>query len=541
MSFLRKEHKKSGTYLRICENYRDSQGKIVRKILFNLGKLEDYPPESFKRIALKLYALTGGDIQELLKDSAIKELQRLNYGFPLICGYLMKRYKLDALLGSIRKRHGLSYNLYSNVLLMLCDRFNEPLSKLGTYNCQQEYAALPPAALHTLYKSLDRLDQYSQDLQRWMYERHKDLFNYEIDVVFYDVTTFYFESGVEEQGSIRQKGFSKDGKIGDTQVVFGLLVDKNKQPIGYRLYSGDLWEGHTFEETVNDLKKQYCIDKVIVVADRGMMNSDNIALFGKDKTLESYTFIVGERLKNLKKQDKEYLTNIANYQSCTFEKDGEQISYSYCTYTKDNRTIIGTYSSKRAEKDKIEREKKIEKGRQMLTRKSEINKKPSAYYLKNTGKNQYVLNEKRIAEAVKYDGYLCIATNEQGLDPKEIISRYKDLFQIEQSFRTFKTYLETRPMFHWTNSRIRGHICLCYLSYCLLNSLQLQLKNANLKYSENEIWKLLSKMQLSVIEQKSNQFYLRSNLDDRTLKLLETLSIKPMNNITPLNSACLIA
>ena len=240
MAFLRKEYKKSGTYLLICENYRDNRGNIVRKVLFNLGKLEDYTPESLKRIAVKLYALAGGDIRELLKDSDIKELKRLNYGFPLICGHLMNRYGLNSLFDKIKKKHDLSYDLYNNVLLMICDRFNEPLSKLGSYNCQGDYANLFPIALHTLYKTLDRLDQHSDDLQKCMYEKHKNLFNYEIDVVFYDVTTFYFESGVEKEGSIRQKGFSKDGKIGDTQVLFGLLVDRNKQPIGYRIYSGDM-------------------------------------------------------------------------------------------------------------------------------------------------------------------------------------------------------------------------------------------------------------------------------------------------------------
>ena len=267
-----------------------------------------------------------------------------------------------------------------------------------------------------------------------------------------------------------------------------------------------------------------------------MMSGDNISLFGTGESQVNYTFIVGERLKNLPKQDKEYLTNIKNYQSYTFEKDKKQITYSYCSYTKDNKTIIGTYINNRAKKDKAEREKKIEKGKQMLSGKSEINKKPGIYYLKNIEKSNYVLDEKHIEESQKYDGFLCIATNEQSLNPKEIIRRYKDLWQIEQSFRTFKTYLETRPMFHWTDSRIRGHICLCYLSYCLLNSLKIQFKVSNLNYSEDLIWKILSRMQVSLIEQKSNKYYLRSSLDNNTQGLLETLKIKPMNNITPVNS-----
>lgn len=537
MSYLRREIKKSGTYLSICENYRDSKGNIVRKVLFNLGKLESYKPEALKRIAEKLYALAGGDIKGLLNNQDIKELSRKNYGFPMVCGYLMKRYQLDVLFERIKRRYNLEYDIYSNVLLMICNRFNDPLSKLGCYNTQDEYLDIPDINLHTLYRTLDKLDENSNRIQKWMFGQHKNLFNYEIDVVFYDVTTFYFESSVEEEGRLRQMGFGKDGKIGDTQILFGLLVDRNKQPIGYRIYRGDTYEGHTFADMVTDLKKEYSINRVIVVADRGMMNKDNIKLFGTDENQIDYGFIVGERLKNLSNEDKSYLINLKNYQPYTFEKDGEVITNYYCIYKKENKTIIGTYSQKRADKDRYEREKKIEKGRHLLKSRSEINKKPSIYYLKQLGESSYILDEKRIAETEKYDGFLCIATNEDNLDTQEVISRYKDLWQIEQTFRTFKTYLETRPMFHWTDRRIRGHICLCYLSYCLLNSLQMHLKQANLNFSEDRIWKILSMMQVSQIEHNGNHYYLRSHMDEQTNQLLNLLKIKPMNNLMPLNTS----
>jgi transposase len=287
-----------------------------------------------------------------------------------------------------------------------------------------------------------------------------------------------------------------------------------------------------------DLKKEYCINRVIVVADRGMMNEDNIKLFGDGENQIDYSFIVGERLKNLSNEDKTYLVNFTNYIPYnTFEKDGEEITNYYCIYKKENKTIIGTYSQKRADKDRYEREKRIEKGKHLLKSRSEINKKPSTYYLKQIGKSRYVLDEKRITESEKYDGYLCIATNENNLDTQEIISRYKDLWQIEQAFRTFKTYLETRPMFHWTDRRIRGHICLCYLSYCLLNSLQMKLKQVNLSYSEDKLWKILSKMQVSHIEHTGNNYYLRSNMDEQTNQLLNVLKLKPMNNLTPINTS----
>ena len=147
--------------------------------------------------------------------------------------------------------------------------------------------------MHQIYRSLDYLYENQEPIKQLIYSKGRNLFNQKLDLVFYDVTTFYFDSDVED--GFREKGFGKDGKIGNTIVAFGLLIDQNKQPVGYEVYHGKQYEGHTFSDAITRLKEKYQIDKVICVADTGMMNQDNL----EEVQEAEYEYIFGERLKNL--------------------------------------------------------------------------------------------------------------------------------------------------------------------------------------------------------------------------------------------------
>ncbi len=513
----------------ICESARVKGKNPQRTPLYRLGKVEDYSAEELQRIGSRLYALGGGKLEELLKKDGAKEVGRYNYGFPLMCRRLLKDYGFDALCGRIRKKHHLSFDMFEALLLMVCDRFNDPLSKLGTHMCQGEYVGVQPIELQYLYRTLDKLCAYNMAIQKHIYETNKTLFNYELDVVFFDVTTFYFDSHVEIPDALRHTGYSKDGKIGKTQVVFALLVDRHKNPIAYRTYAGGFFEGHTLKDAVTTLQQEYCIGKVILVGDRGMLSRKNLELFSEHGIGSQYQFIVGERLKSMSKEAKNYLVDLTHYTTVQWTtEEGENIPLTYCTYRYHDRLVIGTYSQKRANHDQHERQRRIAKAEHLLVHTDELQRKAGRYFLKRSGDTTYELDKQRIEEAARYDGFLAIATNATELQPEEVIERYKDLYKIEQSFRTFKTYLETRPMFHWTDARIQGHLCMCYISFCLLNRLQQQLRASNTPLSENTIRKTLATMQVSKIEQNGNILYLRSALDTPTVQFLKSLKLQTL-------------
>ena len=524
MAFLRKEIKKSGTYLSICESYRDKAGQVQRRVLRHLGNANDYTDQSLERIGRQLIEISKGPTPE---PENIQELSRYNYGFPIVICQLVRLYDLDALVNRLGRKHKLSFSLFENLLLMLCDRFNDPLSKLGSYNLQNEYTGLGRTVeLHHIYRTLDYLATNNDIIQTHIYNRNRNLFNYELDVVFYDVTTFYFDSEVQKEGALRQLGFGKDGKIGKTQILFSLLIDKNKVPIGFQIFKGDQYEGHTFERAIDKLKAKYNIKRIIVVADSGMLNTDNIALFDKGGTAEGFEYIVGDRLKSMSETAMQYLTNIKNYTTVTIkDREGRDIALQYCIYKYRDRTVISTWSESRAKKDKAEREEKIAKALKMLKQPSNIEKKAKRYFLKNTVKNKYELDLEKIEQQVRFDGFKAIATNAKDVTPQMALEKYKDLYKIEQSFRSFKSYFETRPMFHWTDTRIEGHIVLCYVSFCLLNFLQ-----NKCGYSEKVIRRLLSKMELSKIVQDGEVLWLRSASSTEAELLLKTIHLKQLPN-----------
>ncbi len=525
MSFLKVERKASGTYLRITESYRDDQGQVRHRIIHSLGKVEDYTPEQLRQMGIRLYELGGGDIKALLEGNT-EETGRYNYGYYQIYRKAFEYYQLDHLIRRIAKRWKVSFDLDSAVMLMLLERLQDPCSKRSNYANQLDYAGLEPVYLQHLYRALDKLAAENKLIQQQIFQTGRDLFNQTLDVVFYDVTTLYFESEKEYPDSLRQKGFSKDGKIGQTQILFCMLIDADKHPVGYQIFYGNTFEGHTLPDAITQLKKDYNINKIIIVADRGMIGKENIEAI----TSNGYEFIVGERLKNLPIAIQTKLLNKGNYEQTWVYNDatGQPIVLQYYVTQYNNKTIIATYSEGRAAKDKREREQKLKTADTLLKNPSLIKKKASRYFIKQQNKDSYELDTEKIKQDEKYDGLLAISTNTANLSHQQVLEQYKQLFKIELTFRTFKSHLETRPIFHWTNSRIEGHICLCYIAYTLQHWVLKKLSNFSIPVTENILRKMLDSMQVSLIQHNDKKIYLRSAQQPNESKLQLALGLKSL-------------
>jgi len=533
MAFLRTEKKKSGTYLRIVESFRDNDGKSKHRTLYNLGKAEDYSKKTLKRISQIFLELSGESTDSDISKSSIKELARLNYGFVQVYDKILKLYGFKDLFDNIGKKNKLSYDLYLHVLLMLVERLNDPCSKLSNFNNKEEYVFMDSIELHNLYRTLDHLHDNQSQVQETIYHKGRDLFNQKLDVVFYDVTTFYFDSEYED--GFRNQGYSKDGKIGKTVIVFGLLIDADKNPVGYKIYRGGFYEGHTFSDAVKKLKKEFVIENVIMVADRGMMSRGNIEVLEKEA---GYEYIIGERLKNLPEQLQRKLTDRSQYSTMSVidPESGDKTQIEYLMLEYSGKRLLATYSPKRAAKDSWQRQQRIEKGMEMLKDPSKAERKARHNYLTKNNNEEYVLDDEKIEKDKRYDGILCLATNNREMSVSEILDNYKQLYKIEHSFRTFKSYLETRPMFHWTQKRIEGHLCLCYMAFTLLNYLRNTLSKQGHKLSENEIRKSIGRMQLSLLEKDGEEYYLRSNNSETEKKILKSIKLKEIPNFTKKNS-----
>lgn len=519
MAFLRHEKKKSGTYLRIVESYKDN-GKPKHRTLHSLGKLEDYPPQQLEAIAKKLLKLAGIPIEDIVASSFHEE-SRVNYGYALLIKKLWKLFDLTSLVNKISRNTRVKFDWMHVLQLMIAERLNEPVSKHQSYFNQEEYIGFGTSTINLehFYRTLDLLSKEQALIKRHLFNQQRNLFSQELDVVFYDVTTLYFDSQKEQEDNLRQKGYSKDGKAHKLQVVLGLLVDKFRNPITYQIYQGNTYEGKTMIDALKTIKKDYKVDNVIVVADSGMIDKNN-RTYMED---EEINYIIGDTIKTLPEKIKSVLLDKTRHLQVNNCASIENFSYTTTTY--QNRTIFCTYSAKRAAKDKSERDKLIEKAQKWLENPSQYKqktKKGAGRFIEtDIGGTPLKLNIERIKADERYDGFKAISTTTK-LSIEDILSKYRDLFEVEHAFRALKSQLEIRPVFHWTNKRIEGHIVMCFIAYTFLN----YVKNiCQLQY--REIVKVLDQMQMSKIkhDNTSERVYMRSKLTDPQMHLAEKLKL----------------
>lgn len=333
-----------------------------------------------------------------------------------------------------------------------------PLSKLKTIEYLYRYQGIN-LEISAVYRFLDKLNnELKSTVEQIAFAHTKRVLNNDISVVFYDMTTIYFEASDEDD--LRKTGFSKDGKHSNPQIFLGLLVGLQGYAIGYDIFEGNIYEGHTLIPTIEKISKKFNLSKPIVVADAGLLSSNNI----KDLIENHYQFILGARIKNESDvvKNKIFKTSLKNNEFVVIEKSIEV-------------KLIITYSDKRAKKDEHNRkkglerlEKKIKTGK--LT-KSNINNRGYNKYLKMEGDIKVSIDKEKFEKDKIWDGLKGYITNCK-LKPEKIIDNYKNLWHIEKAFRMSKTDLRIRPIYHRLRKRIEAHICLSFVAYTIYKELE---------------------------------------------------------------------
>jgi len=371
-----------------------------------------------------------------------------------------------------------------------------------------------------------------------IFHKNRSLFNMQVDVVFYDVTTFSFES--VRADSLRDFGFSKSGKFNEVQVVMGLLLDCEGRPVGYELFPGDTFDGSTLELALEKLDKRFGLRKVIIVADRGINSKFNLKRI-RDK---GYGYIVGCRIRSMNKSVQEEifkddyleldLTGKIRYKVI---EHINRVKEEGKTYNLPEKLFI-VFSPARAVKDRADRERLIEKARFLLVNKSKIkaqNKRGGKKYLKelNSDSIDWALDEEALARDEKFDGYYAIQTSEDDLKAQHVLENYHTLWRIEESFRIMKSTLEVRPVFHWTEPRIKGHFVLCFLTFLLERTLELKLKNVKEQASPEKIHEAINSLNFAEVEIEKKKFLIKTSGTVLASKILRIMRIKPPKNVTP--------
>ena len=383
----------------------------------------------------------------------------------------MKRIGYDLLLGRIFNEIGFNKITDEYFRELVLARVAFPKSKLKTTEYLYRYKQIEWDE-DQLYRYLDKLYSSQKDLvQQISFEHTRQLLNDTINVVFYDVTTLYFE--IDQEDELRKTGFSKEGKHQNPQIVLGLLVSKNGYPLAYEIFEGNKFEGHTMLPVIDAFKSKYKFNQLIIIADSGLLSNSNII----ELQTKQYEFILGARIKNESKKIKEKILSLTL-------KNGES-----AVIEKDELKLIVTYSEDRAKKDRYNREKglrKLEKHiRSGRLTKASINNRGYNKFLKLEGEITVSIDTNKLQADSRWDGLKGYLSNAK-LSKDEIIENYQHLWQIEKAFRIVKTDLKIRPIYHRLGRRIEAHICISFTAYKLYKELERQLSEMKSTLSPNK-------------------------------------------------------
>jgi transposase len=356
---------------------------------------------------------------------------------------------------------------------LVVSRICQPQSKVATVDYLKSYFD-EDIELHKIYRYLDKLNDKQKDtIQKISVEHTRKVLGGKIGVVFYDVTTLYFETDYSDD--LRKTGFSKDGKHSLPQVVLGLLVSKGGYPLAYSIHEGNKYEGHTMLPVVKDFVKKFDLKDFVIVADSGLMNTQNIAELEQN----GYKYIIGARIKNENKAVTEWILSQK-------KKDGAFYEYQKSEHSK---LILG-YSENRAKKDAYNREKGVKRLEKEYKSgsitKNKINKRGYNKFLEISDNVSVTINNNKITEDAKWDGFKGYITNTK-LSAATVYSQYSELWQVERAFRVTKGVLELRPMFHFTRKRIEAHVCICFVAYKVYKELERILKESQIKLSVDKV------------------------------------------------------
>ena len=587
--YLKKTLNRQGRYfLSYVQGYRDETGKVKQKTIENIGFLDDLekqynnPIEHFKNLIkeknneqIKEYTIKNLNTKIIDDDSHSKNL-----------GYVILKKVYDELnISSILKEKqsslNIKYSLNDIMKLLVFSRILYPSSKNETFNSKDIFFEKFDFSLKDLYRSLDHFESMKDEIVKSIWHNTKDSYKRDTSISYYDTTNYYFEISyndedlIDENGNILEKGSRKKGPSKEhrkTPIIgMGLLMDKNGIPLSYDLFPGNESEKLMMRPTLKKTKKQFGIQRTIIVADRGQNTSDNtIFIAGKndDKHTNHDGYVYGQSIIGADKEFKTWALNQdAFINDFIYDDEGNKVTFKEAIkdengnilryedkpvifkhksrvyakkvqIKKDNKRNVNYliyqkqmiyYSRKYAERQKHERELAVKKAEDLIKNPGKYTQATSygcTKYINNirfdeeTGEVpkglELSLKLNKIKEEEKYDGYYSIVTSEKDLSDKEIRDIYKGLWKIEESFKITKSDLETRPVYVWTKEHIEAHFLTCFISLIILRLIEYK---TNRKYSTSSIIDSLKKYNSNNLE---HDIYLQ-NFINETIKDLSKI------------------
>jgi transposase len=381
-------------------------------------------------------------------------------------------------------------------------RIVEPASKLRSIELMNSYFGVKHRR-QSFYKSARNWLVLKSETEKIVTDFARLHYAFNFELVFYDVTTLYFETFQEDE--LRKNGFSKDSKSQQPQVLVALMVTKEGFPISYEVFSGNTFEGHTILPMVKSFIEKHQVQNFTIVADAAMISLSNVKEFNENQI----NYIVGARIANL---PSELISQISRSLK---NQDGKNIRIET-----DKGSLVCSFSAIRYRKDKYEMEKQIEKAKSIIETPSKSKK---LKFTKSEGE-ELKLNQSLIEKTTKLLGLKGYYTNlrESEIDNDTIIKRYHELYRIEQAFRIAKSDLQTRPIFHYKEEPIKLHLLICFMSLVVSKHVELQ-SGVSIKRFNTEMKKVTDARMINQITNK--ELRIRSQISNDIKQILQKLNL----------------
>ena len=536
--FVRLKTVRSGSrtyqYLQVVENCRD-HGRIRQRIVGNLGRLDELLENGNLERVITQMAEHCPAVRLLRADVAgsLQIVSDLVWGPVLVFDRLWEQLGLKALLAKLAANRHFDFDFERLVFAQTLQRFLEPGSDLrgskwiGTVH-EPAFAHL---RLTHFYRALGVLWNHKEEIERSLYARGLDLFNHELDVVFFDTTSTYFE-GTKLAGWAKL-GKSKDHRPDHLQLVIGVVMRRDGVPVCCEIWPGNTTDVKTLVPVIERLKRRFQIRKVIVVCDRGMVSKANLEALEQ----AGYQYIVGMKMRGLVEVRDEVLARAGRYHEVRENLHVKQV------WVEDQRRYIVCFNPDEANKDRRDREAILEKIRSKLDSggvKRLIGNRGYRRYLKVT-KGSAAIDPERVKEDERYDGKYVLRTTTD-LPAGEVAQAYKDLSWIERLWRDLKDVVELRPIYHWRKKEnVKGHIFVCFLALYLAALLRKQLNDAGVEAPWDEVLRDLASVRAVTVNLGGELYLMRSPLQGRAGSIFAAVGIKPPPLAQPAPAALSVA
>lgn len=469
-------------YLQLAHNQWDPKsGRSKVNVLFNFGREEDLDRDSIRRLIASLSRAL--DPAEALQMQA-PELELLD-SRPMGGAWLLERLwvqlSLDQILHRLLRGRRLDPAAERALLAMVCNRALEPMSKLGCAAWVNDKVAIPGLAElddDRCYRAMDWLLEIEEELCQQVYWAVADLFNLEVDLLFFDTTSTYFETShgdpsVEEEDNFRVRNpNSKDHRSDLPQVVIGMAVTRQGLPIRVWTWPGNSSDLNLIRQVKEDLRA-WKLTRVVWVTDRGFNSAENRRYLQR----AGGHYIVGEKLRSRSQEAKEALRRGGRFRKVADNLEVKEVVLDQGTMrdrfvicrnpeaaTRD--AAIRTLLVSQLEKAIAGSDEKSPADRRRLA--ARLAKSEGARYLRVTSSGLLRVDAGKVAEHQRLEGKFLLRTSDPTLSAEDVALGYKQLIQVERAWRDLKTSLDLRPVFHRKEQRIRAHVLLCWLSLLLI-------------------------------------------------------------------------